>query len=78
MGIINPFGCQRRCHIIRLLLRLTVVLIVVFILVILLLLLPLQPLLLIKGIGIECRANQPVFVCCASVGMKVILLTKLV
>jgi hypothetical protein len=51
MGITNPFGRQRRCHIIHLLLRLTVVLL-------LLLLLPLLlPLLLIKSISIEYRAN---------------------
>ena len=78
MGITNPLGRQHRCHTIYLLLRLTVILTVIFILVVLLLLLPLLPLLLIKSIGMECRANQPMFICYASAGMKAILLTKLV
>jgi hypothetical protein len=76
MGITNPFGRQRRCHIIHLLLRLTVVLIIIFALVVLLLL-PLLPL-LIKSISIEYRASQPVFVCYTLASIKAILLTKLV
>jgi hypothetical protein len=43
--------------------------------VLLLLLLPLP---LINGIGITGRANQPVFACRASTGMKTTLLTELV
>lgn len=50
------------------------ILIIVFVL--LLLLLP--PLPLINGIGIACRANQPVFVCYASTSMKMTSSTELV
>jgi hypothetical protein len=75
MGIVSPFGCQCRYHIIHLLLRLTVLLIVVFALVIPLPLLLLLPL-LIKIIGMKYRTNQPVSVCYASAGMKAILLIK--
>ena len=73
IGIASPFGRYHACHIIHLLLRLTVIHIVVFVLLLL-------RLYLIKGICIDCRANQPVFVfvCCASTSMKAILLTELV
>jgi hypothetical protein len=43
----------------------------------LLLLVPLPPV-LIKGIGIKQRANRLKFVCCESIGVKMILLTELV
>lgn len=62
-------------------LRLRVVVIVVVVVLLLLLLPPLVPLLpiyLVKSIGIECRANQLVFVWYASTGIKIILLTKLI
>jgi hypothetical protein len=52
-------------------------LIIVFVLLLLHPLLLLPPLPLINGIGIACRANQPVFVCYASTGMKTTLLTEL-
>ena len=47
--------------------------IIVFVLLLLLLLLP-----LINGIGIACRANQPVFVYYALTSIKTTLMTKLV
>jgi nitrate reductase gamma subunit len=52
------------------------ILIIVFVLLLLHVLLLLPPLPLISGIGIACRANQPVFVCYASTGIKATLLTK--
>jgi hypothetical protein len=42
------------------------------------LLLLLSSLLLIKGISIECRVDQLVFVCSAAIGMQMILWTNLV
>jgi hypothetical protein len=48
------------------------------ILIIVFVLLLLPPLPLINRIGIACRANQPVFVCYASTGIKTTLLTELV
>ena len=51
----------------------------ILIIVFILLLLPLlPPLPLINRIGIVCRANQFVFVCYASTGIKTTLLTELV
>ena len=53
--------------------------IIVFVLLLLyLLLLLLPPLPLIKGAGIACKINQPVFVCYVSTSMKIILSTELI
>jgi hypothetical protein len=53
------------------------ILIIVFVLVLLYLLL-LLPHPLINGIGIVYRANQPVFICYASISIKTTILTELV
>jgi hypothetical protein len=54
----------------------SLILIIVFVLLLLCLLL--LPLPLINGENVECKANQPAFVCYTSTGMKMTLSNKLV
>ena len=73
MGIANPFGRRLRCYTLHLLLQSLWLVVLV-----LLHLLLLPPLPLINGIGIARRANQPLFVCYASMSMKTTSSTELV